>query len=158
MSDMPEFRYRGARALMILQEKELRLFVDTWKKAKEVGVTLPPTKNPDYESFDQILHHVVFRARDIMLWICKSLELPEPPFDPVPGAAELEHRVDGYLDRLLLQMRTPLTGVPGRDFYFKTYTSAWRTDYCLDAMLEHLVIHPMRHRFQLEELMQNKEE
>jgi len=34
MSDMPEFRYRGARALTILQEKELRLFVDTWKKQK----------------------------------------------------------------------------------------------------------------------------
>ena len=128
------------------------------EKTKVKGVTLPPTKNPDYESFDQILHHVVFRARENMLWICKNLELPEPQFDPVPDAAELEHRVDNYLDRLLVQMRTPLTEVRGRDFYFKTYTSAWKTDYCIDAMLENLVIHPMRHRFQLEELIQKQDE
>ena len=153
MSDIPEFRYGGARALTILHEKELRLFVETWKKAREVGVTLPPVKNPDYESLEQLLHHVVFRARDNMIWICRQLELPEPQLDPVPGAAALGGQVDDYLDRLLPQLRTPLVEVPGRQFYFKTYPSAWKTDYCIDAMLEHLVMHPLRHRFQLETLM-----
>jgi hypothetical protein len=153
MNDLPEFKYGGARALTLLHEKELRCFVDTWKKAREVGVTLPPVKNPDYESFEQILHHVVFRTRDNMIWICQQLGLPDPQLDPVPEKSELANRVDDYLDRLLPQLRTPLAEVPGRQFYFKTYTSAWKTDYCIDAMLEHMVMHPMRHRFQLENLM-----
>jgi hypothetical protein len=29
----------------------------------------------------------------------------------------------------------------------------WRTRYCVDSMLEHAVIHPIRHAFQLNELM-----
>lgn len=33
------------------------------------------------------------------------------------------------------------------------YPSRWKTLYCVDAMLEHAVMHPIRHAFQLEELM-----
>ncbi len=155
MSELPEFRYGGARVLTIMYEQELLRFVDTWKKAKAAGVTLPSINNPDYKNIEELLYHVVFRARDNMVWICQNLELPDPQLEPVPDAAELAGQVDDYLGRLSLQMRTPLKDEPGRSFYFKTYTSAWRTDYCIDAMLEHMVIHPMRHRFQLEQLLQS---
>ncbi len=138
--------------MTILHEREIRLFVDTWKKAKEAGVELPPVKNPDYENFDKLLHHVVFRARENMIWICRQLQLPDP--DPVPEAALLDDTADEYLDRLLMQMRTPLREVRGKEFYFKTYRSEWNTDYCIDAMLEHLVLHAMRHTLQLEGLLE----
>jgi hypothetical protein len=153
MSDLPEFKYGGARALIILHEKELRLFVKAWKQARKVGITLPPVKNHDYESFEQMLYHVVFRARDYMNWICRQLELPDPQLEPIPEIPELMNRIDEYLERLLPQLRKPLVDVPGREFYIKTYTSPWKTAYCIDAMLEHMVMHPIRHRFQLETLM-----
>jgi hypothetical protein len=35
------------------------------------------------------------------------------------------------------------------------YPSRWRTRYCIDSMLEHAVMHPIRHAFQLEELIGN---
>jgi len=32
------------------------------------------------------------------------------------------------------------------------YTSRWGFDYSIEQMLEHAVVHPMRHRIQLERL------
>ena len=36
------------------------------------------------------------------------------------------------------------------------YPSRWQTRYCIDSMLEHAVMHPIRHAFQLEELMHQR--
>jgi hypothetical protein len=36
------------------------------------------------------------------------------------------------------------------------YRSRWQTLYSIDAMLEHAVMHPIRHAFQLEELMRQR--
>jgi len=149
---VPEFKYGGARALTILHERELYRFVEAWKAAKAQGVVLPPVKNPDYENLEALLYHVIFRALDNMNWICESLGLPEPEISPVPGPVELIAKIDEYLDYLVLELRRPLVDVRGKDFYFKTYTSRWRTEYCIDAMLEHMVMHPLRHTVQLEHL------
>jgi hypothetical protein len=35
-----------------------------------------------------------------------------------------------------------------------TYTSRWGQEYTIGAMLEHAVMHPMRHAFHLDELME----
>jgi len=35
------------------------------------------------------------------------------------------------------------------------YPTRWRTRYSVDSMLEHAVMHPIRHAFQLNELMGN---
>ena len=35
------------------------------------------------------------------------------------------------------------------------YPSRWRTRYCIDSMLEHAVMHAIRHAFQLDELISN---
>jgi hypothetical protein len=39
------------------------------------------------------------------------------------------------------------------EFSKPVYSSRWGVNYCVDAMLEHAVMHPERHRFQLLELM-----
>lgn len=155
MSEMPEFRYRGARALLILHEREMRLFLDTWRKTKSSGIVLPESKNNAYESFDKLLHHVFYWARENMIWICEKLALPDPRIDEIPEPHSLEAQAEDCLELLLEQFRKPLTEVRGTEFYYKTYTSKWDTEYCIDAMLEHLVLHPMRHRFQLEQLMES---
>ena len=151
-----QFRYRGARACTILHEEALRGFVEIWKKAKAAGVTLPETKDQDYASFETLLVHVVSSARNYMVWICEKLELPDPEIKPVPPPESVETEVDRYLEHLLQQWEKPLTEVRGRQFYNPTFTARWNVNYCIDAMLEHAVMHPTRHRFQLEELMGNK--
>ena len=43
--------------------------------------------------------------------------------------------------------------VPDDKLESPEYASEWQTRYCIDAMLEHAVMHPIRHRFQLDELL-----
>ena len=43
--------------------------------------------------------------------------------------------------------------VPGERLDTSEYPSEWQTLYSIDSMLEHAVMHPIRHTFQLEELM-----
>ena len=50
MSDLAGYRYRGARALVLLHERELRAFLATFRRAQAWGVTLPETDDPDYAS------------------------------------------------------------------------------------------------------------
>lgn len=147
------FGYRGARACTILHEDAMHRFVETWKKAKAAGVALPETKDLNYASFETLLVHVLFQAGDYMVWICEKLELPDPEIKPVPGPESVETEVDDYLEHLLEQWSKPLREVRGRRFYSTAFTARWNVDYCIDAMLEHAVMHPIRHRFQLEELM-----
>jgi hypothetical protein len=153
MSEMPEFRYRGARALTFLHEEEMRKFIDTWKEAKAAGVTVPEPKGNDYSSLETLLIHVLNWGQKNFCWICENLDVDVPDFKPVPSPENIEAEVESYFAHLKQLWRTPLTEVRGKEFYFKTYTSYWRTEYCMDAMMEHLVLHPMRHRLQLLQLL-----
>lgn len=152
-----EFSYRGARALVLLHEKYLQQFLDTWKKAKASGISLPITDDPNYESYDMLLRHVLRSARRYMVWMCEKLELSDPEIKPVPEADVIEAEAENYLHHLLEQWRKPLRDVPEERFYKPEYTAPWKSDYCIDAMLEHAVMHPIRHHFQLGELIEKNE-
>jgi hypothetical protein len=151
--DLPGYRYRGARAMVILHERQMRKFFDTWGIAKSSGVALPQTDDPSYRSFDALLGHVLYWAREYMIWICEVLELTRPEIPPVPDVDELTEKAESYLAHLLTQWRAPLSAVAEERFYKPEYVAPWKTKYCIDAMLEHAVMHPIRHRFQLMELM-----
>ena len=152
--EMSDFRYRGARACILLHEQHIRQFVETWKQFKAEGITLPQSKFSQYDSYEALLHHVVSLAGKYMNWVCEKLELPDPGIEPCPGLDRIEAEVDSYLDHLLARYRLPLVEVPGKSFYQPGYPAPWGVDYCLDAMMEHAVMHPLRHRFQLLELME----
>ena len=53
---LEEYRWRGARALVILHEQEMRALVPVWRKAVAAGVRLPPTDDPSYQSLEGRLH------------------------------------------------------------------------------------------------------
>jgi hypothetical protein len=91
-----------------------------------------------------------------MLWICEKLELPDPEIVETPSVEIIETDAERYLDHLLMQWRKPLTEVPRERFFKPEYTTRWGVQYCIEAMLEHAVLHPIRHHFQLEELMGQK--
>jgi len=147
------FRYRGARAMVLLHEEELRRFVGTWRRAKASGVRLPETDDPDYASYDALLQHVLRASRGYLTWSCEKLGLRDPGVEPAPDVEIVDQRCDEYLTHLLSRWRDPLRDVPGERFERPEYPSRWGVLYCVDAMLEHAVMHPARHRFQLEELL-----
>ena len=60
------------------------------------------------------------------------------------------------MEHVLGKWLTPLCDVGDDRLETPKYPSRWHTRYCIDAMREHAVMHPIRHAFQLEELMRQR--
>lgn len=135
-----------------MHEAELRRALVVWRQAKAAGVTLPETADPDYASLETLLVHILGAARGYMVWICRQLELPDPEIRPVPEAAVIEGEAENYLEHILERWRLPLAEVPEARFEPEVYRSNWGTPYAVEAMLEHALVHPLRHTFQLLEM------
>jgi hypothetical protein len=152
MSDLAGYRHRGARALVLLHERELRNFLATFRRAQAWGVTLPETDDPDYASLEALLRHVLGAAGGYLKWAAKVLELPNPGVDKPPPVDAIDSEAEAYLEHVLDRWWSPLRDVPEKRFE-EVFPSNWGTHFSVEAMLEHAVVHPMRHSFQLEELM-----
>ncbi len=153
MNQMKEYRYRGAGVLIYLQEKRMRSFLPVWKQAKEINVKLPETTDPNFRSLETLLFHVFRASRGYIKWICEKLNLPDPGIDSPPALEEIEKKANRYLEYLLEKWRDPLIELDEKVFLDKAYLARWGVEYCIDAMLEHAVMHPVRHEFQLSNLI-----
>ncbi|MBT8387923.1 MAG: hypothetical protein KJO12_10970 [Ignavibacteria bacterium] len=140
-----------------LHEEHLRSFLKTWKRAKELNIKLPQTDDTDYQSLETLLRHVFRASRGYITWMCDKLELPDPKINPTPEAEEIEKVADTYLEHLIERWEYPLTSVSPEKFEDKLFTARWGVDYCIDAMMEHAVLHPIRHKFQLKNLIENQQ-
>ena len=154
---LDKFCYNGARSMVLLHEKYMISCMNTWYEANNQTVILPETADKDYESLNTLLRHILRAARGYMIWICEKLDLPDPKIEIVPEAKIIASSKDEYLAHLLEKWRLPLVEVPEERFYNPTYTSRWGVEYCIDAMLEHAVMHPIRHEFQLSNLLSEQQ-
>ena len=145
------YRYGGARALVRLHERHLWEFWATWCEARSAQVQLPETDDLNYASLDVLLHHVLACARGYLQSMCTQLQLPDPAIDPPPPAERAPAEAAGYLSHLLARWRTPLRDVP-REAFRRPVPQAL-TAATVEAMLEHAVMHPIRHSFQLRNLL-----
>jgi hypothetical protein len=152
-SQLPKYKYNGARSLVLLHDQYLRSFVQTWKQAKKQNIVLPETDDPAYVSLEAFLRHPLRSARGYMTWMCEKLELPDPQINPTPAVEVIEAEADNYLEHVIECWKLPLSDVPEDKFINTVYKSRWGVEYCIDAMLEHAVMHPLRHEFQLKNLM-----
>jgi len=153
IQQLRNYRYRGARALVLLHEQALRGLLPVWRSAKAAKVQLPSTKDPSYASLESLLHHALRSAGGYMTWLCEKLGLPDPGIAPAPEASRVEQEAEPSIEHLLERWCLPLADV--EEARFETiHKSRWGEDMSLEGMLEHAVMHPLRHRFQLEELLE----
>jgi hypothetical protein len=155
MSSSLQYRSRAVRAMVLLHEEQLRRFVHVWRRAVASAVRLPPTDDPSYVSLETLGRHVLSAAGGYMVWMCEMLALPDPGIRPAPDASAIVRDADGYLEHVLERWRAPLKEVSNSALETPEYPSQWQTRYCIDSMLEHAVMHPMRHTFQLDELLKS---
>jgi hypothetical protein len=142
--------------MVLLHEEHLRRFIQTWRLALEVPVSLPSTADPAYASLGALGRHVLSAAGGYLVWTCEMLKLPDPGVGPAPDAPAIVHAADGYLDHVLERWQAePLREISDEQLETPEYPSRWGTRYSIDAMLEHAVMHPIRHAFQLDELIRN---
>ncbi len=153
IDQLRNYRYRGARALVLLHEQSLQGLLPVWRRAKAAQVHLPVTQDPNYASLESLLQHALRAAGGYMTWLCEKLGLPDPGIDPAPEASRVQQEAERYIEHLLERWRLPLTDVEEARFG-AIHKSRWGEDMSLEGMLEHAAMHPLRHRFQLEELLE----
>ena len=156
MAENLNYKYGGAKALVELHEINMYKFAETWRKAKKLDIKLPETDDEYYKSLEMLLFHLLNSSGNYMKWICKVLNLPNPGIDPAPKPEVIEKEHESYLKNMLDKWKYPLINIEHEAFYSPEYPSRWETKYCIDAMLEHAVMHPIRHAYQLEKLIKEQ--
>jgi hypothetical protein len=148
------FTSRGVRALVVLQLVEMNRLFAVWKQAKRLSVKLPATDDPSYESLDVLMRHPLRACRGYLTWLCEVLKRPEPGVPDPPDAENVAAHGAAYLKVLERSWEKHMAWMPGKILdSFHVYESRWGAPMTIEAMFEHAVAHPMRHRFQLEELV-----
>lgn len=148
------FKSRGVRALVLLQMDEMNRLFLVWKKAKRLGVKLPKTRDPAYQSADLLMRHPLRACRGYLMWLCEVLDRPDPRVPDPPEPENVAVQGAAYLKVLANAWEKHMAWMPGMVLdSFTVYTSRWGAPMTVEAMLEHAVAHPMRHRFQLEEMI-----
>jgi hypothetical protein len=151
---MEEFRSRGVRSLTELHEHELKDFVATWRRFVASGKPMPePHGDADYESPERLVAHVQGAARGYLLWIWEVLERPIEGLPLVRDADVIVPRLDAFMAKTLDGWRRHLAPLEDAQLSPKQYLSRWGEPHTVEQMLEHAVVHPMRHRIQLERIL-----
>ncbi len=156
MNTLPAYQYGAARTMVFLHGQYLQEFLVVWQQAKAANIVLPQTDDPSYGSMEMLLSHVLRAARSYMVWMCENLALPDPEIKAAPQLDVIEAEAENYLTHLIDQWGLPLVEVEEERFHKPEYPSNWETRYCVDAMLEHAVMHPILHRVQLQDLLEEQ--
>jgi hypothetical protein len=148
------YKSRGVRALVHLQMLEMNRLFLVWKQAKRAGVKLPKTEDPAYQSIDLLMRHPLRSCRGYLTWLCEVLQRPDPRVPDPPEAERVSAEGAAYLELLAKAWEKHMGWMPSEVLdSFEAHTSRWGAPMTVEAMFEHAAVHPMRHRFQLEELI-----
>ena len=151
---MNAFRSRAVRSLVELHEPELRSFVATWRRFVASGRPMPDAHgDADYESPERLVAHVQGSARSYLLWIWEVLEQPIVGLPLIRDASVIVPRLDAFMEETLEGWHRHLEPLENEQLSPKQYVSRWGEPHTIEQMLEHAVVHPMRHRVQLERIL-----
>jgi len=154
---MSGFRSRAVRSLVELHERELTAFVATWRRFVSSGWPMPEAHgDPDYETADRLVAHVQGSARSYLLWVWEVLERPIEGLPLIRDPSIIVPRLDEFMQETLDGWRRHLAPVENDQLAPKQYLSRWGEPHTIEQLLEHAVVHPMRHRIQLERILESR--
>ncbi len=91
-------------------------------------------------------------ARDYLTWIGDCVQRPVSDLDPETDLVAIAGRSAAFMEEVLAGWRRHLALLEDSELAPLTFKSRWGEDYNVEQMLEHAIVHPMRHRIQLERL------
>ena len=151
---MTEFRSRAVRSLVELHERELPAFVETWRRFVQSGKPMPEARgDAAYESSDHLVSHVQGSARGYLLWIWQVLERPIEDLPLTRDPTIIVPRLEAFMAETLDGWRRYQAMLEDEQLAPQQYLSRWGEPHTIEQMLEHAVVHPMRHRIQLERIL-----
>ena len=146
------FKSNAVRSCVELHKVELGRFYEVWQAFCASGTPLPVTDDPSYASPQHLGGHVFRAARNYLSWIGECVNRPVTDVDTDGDPVSIAGKGRAFVDDVLAAWRRHLALLEDREMSV-TRKSRWGEDYTIEQMLEHAVVHPMRHRIQLERLM-----
>jgi hypothetical protein len=147
------FKSNAVRSCVELHEIELSRFYDTWERFRQSGAALPTTNDPAYQSPLHLGGHVLRAARSYLTWIGDCVRRPVTDVDTDSDVVSVAMKGRAFMDHALEAWRRHLSSLEDSELSPAVFTSRWGEPYTIEQMLEYAVVHPMRHRIQLERLM-----
>jgi uncharacterized damage-inducible protein DinB len=149
-----EFRSRAVQSLVELHEVELRSFLETWKRFVASGLPMPDAHGDEsYASRDSLGGHVLMSARGYLTRVGEWVERPVTDVDAEKDAGAVVKRAPQFMDEVLAAYRRHLPAVTTEEFEPQKHRTRWGDLMSVEMLLEHAVVHPMRHRIQLERIL-----
>jgi hypothetical protein len=116
---------------------------------------MPEARGDDaYASPESLVAHVQGAARSYMLWIWEMLERPIEGLPRVREAHLIVPELEKFQADTLSGWEQHGALLTDEQLGPKQYASRWGELFSIDQMLEHAVVHPMRHRRQLERILE----
>ena len=152
---MAEFRSRAVRSLVELHAIELRRFLEIWSRFRSSGKPMPDARGDDaYESPERLAAHVQSAARGYIIWMAEMLGRPIREIQRAKTWQEVWEDFDGFTEQTLAAWEKHGALITDEELSpAQSFQSRWGDPYGIEQMLEHAVVHPMRHRIQLERAM-----
>ena len=150
-----EFRSRAVLSLVELHEREMRSFLALWDRFVASGLPVPEAHGDEaYENKDRLLGHVLMAARGYLTRIGEWMGRPVNDLDASQDPYEVVARARAFADEVLAGYRRHLAEVTTGELEPQLYKTRWGDLMSVENLLEHAVVHPMRHRIQLERLLE----
>ena|SRR5438094_1242636 len=153
-----EFRSRAVRSLVELHEREMRSFLEVWGRFVAAGLPVPEAHgDKSYESRERLAGHVLMAARGYLTRIGEWVSRPVTDVDASEDPHEIFTRASEFADNVLAAYRRHLAQISNEELEPQVHRTRWGELMSVENLLEHAVVHPMRHRIQLERMLEGSE-
>lgn len=148
------FQSRAVRNLVDLHEREMNAFLATWRRFDAAGAPMPEARGDDsYQSRDHLIAHVCMAARGYLVRIGEWVGRPVTDLDMTTDVAAIAARHEAFAVEVMAAYRRHLALVTTEELEPQKHRTRWGDLMSVEMLLEHAVVHPMRHGVQLERIL-----
>jgi len=153
-----EFRSRAVRSLVELHEQEMKSFLEIWKRFVSSSLPMPDAHGDEsYADRERLAGHVMMAARGYLTRIGEWVSRPVTDVDDTKDAYEVVGRIEKFSDDVFAAYRRHLAEITTEELEQQIHRTRWGELMSVEQLLEHAVVHPMRHRIQLERILEGRE-
>jgi uncharacterized damage-inducible protein DinB len=153
-----EFRSRAVLSLVELHEREMRSFLQVWKRFVAANLPMPEAHGDEnYSSRERLGAHALMAARGYLTRIGEWVGRPVSDVDASQDPQAIAARAPEFLEEVLAAYRRHLAHVTSEELEPQSHRTRWGDLMSVEMLLEHAVVHPMRHRIQLERILEGNQ-
>ena len=152
-------RSRAVRSLVELHEREMQSFLEIWRRFVASDLPMPEAHGDEsYENRERLAGHVLMAARGYLTRIGEWVGRPVSDVDGSQDPYEIVSRASEFADDVLSAYRRHLAEISNEELEQQIHRTRWGELMSVENLLEHAVVHPMRHRIQLERILEGPAE